>query len=222
MILSRRSLAAIALLLAAANAAAWHEVLAVAPGFVVNVDNNFVDHCFKDPTTTIGYRCPGAAPGKIQTNIVSVVQDDGVIARYAHLKRGSVPVSIGQRVECGTVVGKVGSSGRSAWSHLHFDMAQLALPQAQHAHKAGVRLYDRLFRVPHPGRGSGNYLSDINPEAKRLAPGFLEPSLRDAKPDERFQYERHGYFVVDRRESTASNPAFNRVVTLRDSWASQK
>lgn len=80
-----------------------------------------------------------------------------------------------------------------------------------HAHEAEVRLYDRLFRSPEP-KG----LEDLNPESVRVVTGQLEPSL--ARPSgEAVQFERHGYFVADRR-----NPLiFNRTVSLRDSWASK-
>ena len=46
----------------------------------------------------------------------------------------------------------------------------------------------------------------------------LEPSLKDAKPEDRFQFERHGYFVADRKDSVTGKPVFNRTVTLRDAW----
>ncbi len=84
---------------------------------------------------------------------------------------------------------------------------------AKHAHAAEVRLYDRLFATPHP-----EGLGDLNPDSKKIVSVRLEPVLRDARPEERFQFERHGYFVADRE-----NPAvFNRTVTLRDSWGSGK
>ncbi|HUL97447.1 MAG TPA: glutamine--tRNA ligase/YqeY domain fusion protein [Usitatibacter sp.] len=85
---------------------------------------------------------------------------------------------------------------------------------AAHAHTCEVRLYDRLFREPQPGAGSHTYLDDINPNAKKVISAYLEPSLKEAKVGERFQFERHGYFVPDGR----SPKAFNRAVTLRDSW----
>src|SRR6185369_1548497 len=87
---------------------------------------------------------------------------------------------------------------------------------------AEVRLYDRLFTTAHPGRESGDYLKDLNPAGKTVVKAFLEPSLREAKAEERFQFERHGYFVVDRRDSKADIPVFIRAVTLRDSWGSAK
>ncbi len=87
---------------------------------------------------------------------------------------------------------------------------------AAHAFETDVRLYDRLFTVANPGKQTGNYLDDLNPEAKKVVRGYLESSLQTAKADYGFQFERHGYFAVDRREH---GPVFNRAVTLRDSWA---
>jgi len=89
---------------------------------------------------------------------------------------------------------------------------------ASHAVAAPVRLYDRLFRVPNPG-ASGNYLDDLNPDARKIVTAQLEPSLAGARPEERFQFERHGYFVADAKDSREGAPVFNRAVTLRDSWA---
>ena len=77
---------------------------------------------------------------------------------------------------------------------------------AAHAHAAEVRLYDRLFKVPDP-----EGVAHLNPDSVRTVNAKLEPSLRGSKAEERFQFERHGYFVADR-------DGFNRTVTLRDSW----
>ncbi len=95
-----------------------------------------------------------------------------------------------------------------------------------HAYQAEVRLYDRLFSVPAPGaRREGDapdlerdFLDDLNPVSKQSITAQLEASLKDAKPEERFQFERHGYFVADRIDSKAGTPVFNRAVTLKDSW----
>ncbi len=97
---------------------------------------------------------------------------------------------------------------------------------AAHAYQAEIRLYDRLFKVAAPGaRREGDapelersFLDDLNPAAKRTIVAQLEPCLREAKPEERFQFERHGYFVVDRVDSKEGTPVFNRTVTLKDSW----
>ena len=64
-----------------------------------------------------------------------------------------------------------------------------------------------------------NWLDDINPSSKKVITAYLEPGLKDAKPEDRFQFERHGYFVADLRDSKPGKPVFNRAVTLRDSWA---
>jgi glutaminyl-tRNA synthetase len=89
---------------------------------------------------------------------------------------------------------------------------------AAHAYECEVRLYDRLFKDPHPGSGDRDFLDDINPNSVTTITAQLEPSLKDAKPEDRFQFERHGYFVADRKDSVAGKPLFNRTVTLRDAW----
>jgi glutaminyl-tRNA synthetase len=89
---------------------------------------------------------------------------------------------------------------------------------AKHACRAEVRLYDRLFAVPQPG-AERDFLKDINPQAKTVVTAWCEPSLKDAKAEEFFQFERHGYFCADRVDSKPGVPVFNRTVTLRDSWA---
>ena len=91
---------------------------------------------------------------------------------------------------------------------------------ATHAYKCEVRLFDRLFKVPYPGRESENFLDDLNPDAKKIITAYLEPALKDARAEECFQFERHGYFVADRIDSAPGKPVFNRAVTLRDSWSS--
>ncbi len=90
---------------------------------------------------------------------------------------------------------------------------------AAHAYTSEVRLYDRLFAVPNPGAGDRDFLLDINPNSKQIIQAQLEPALRNAGPEDRFQFERHGYFVADRLDSKEGLPIFNRTVTLRDSWA---
>ncbi|MFU8877179.1 MAG: glutamine--tRNA ligase/YqeY domain fusion protein, partial [Wenzhouxiangellaceae bacterium] len=91
---------------------------------------------------------------------------------------------------------------------------------AEHAVAAEVRLYDRLFSVPHPAGEKGQDFTEfLNPESLIIADqARLEPSLAEAGPDEHFQFERTGYFVPD-PDSRPDRPVFNRAVTLRDSWA---
>jgi glutaminyl-tRNA synthetase len=90
---------------------------------------------------------------------------------------------------------------------------------AAHAYECEVRLYERLFVEPHPGTGTHTFLDDLNKNAKRVIRAYLEASLKDAKAEERFQFERHGYFVADKRGGSSGAKAFNRTVTLRDSWS---
>ena len=96
-----------------------------------------------------------------------------------------------------------------------------------HGFDVEVRLYDRLFAHANPGgRREGDaddverdFLDDLNPGSKRTLRAWVEPALRDAQPEDRFQFERHGYFVADRIDSTIDAPVFNRTVTLKDSWS---
>jgi glutaminyl-tRNA synthetase len=89
---------------------------------------------------------------------------------------------------------------------------------AAHAYEAKIRMYDRLFKEAHPGAGDRDYLDDINPNSITSITAQLELSLKDAQPAEGFQFERHGYFVADRKDSEAGKPVFNRIVTLKDTW----
>jgi glutaminyl-tRNA synthetase len=89
---------------------------------------------------------------------------------------------------------------------------------AAHAVHAEVRLYDRLFKDPHPDASGKDFKQALNPNAKVVIHAYLEPGAEQAKPEERFQFERHGYFVADSVDSTPGRPVFNRIVTLKDSW----
>ena len=89
---------------------------------------------------------------------------------------------------------------------------------AAHAYECEVRLYDRLFKEAHPGADDRDFLNDLNPNSVKVITAQLELSLKDAKPEDSFQFERHGYFVADKKDSVAGKPVFNRTVTLRDAW----
>jgi len=91
---------------------------------------------------------------------------------------------------------------------------------AEHAISAEVRMYDRLFKVPHPGGDKdADFLQYLNPESLEVLPAArLEPGLESAQPGEHFQFERLGYFVPD-IDGSPEQPVFNRAVTLRDTWA---
>jgi len=90
---------------------------------------------------------------------------------------------------------------------------------ALHAVAAEVRIYDRLFLDPNPDAGDKNFLDALNPNAKRVTQAFVEPGLLNVAPEDRVQFERHGYFVADRYDSAPGKPVFNRIVSLKDSWA---
>jgi len=97
--------------------------------------------------------------------------------------------------------------------------ATLHWVSASHSIEAEVRLYDHLFTKPVPGGESGDFKADLNPQSLELLKScFVEPCLANAKTGDRFQFERMGYFCVD-RDSTKEKPVFNRTVTLRDTWA---
>src|SRR6266436_4169833 len=91
---------------------------------------------------------------------------------------------------------------------------------APHAIDAEVRLYDRFFTVPEPD-ASGDFKSFINPNSLEVVNAKCEPALADARPEERYQFERLGYFALD-PDSTREKQIWNRTVTLRDTWAKQR
>ena len=83
---------------------------------------------------------------------------------------------------------------------------------------AEVRLYDRLFVEAHPEAGGKDFIENLNPNSLKVLKAVVEPSLATAKADDKFQFERHGYFVADRVDHTAGSPVFNLAVGLKDSW----
>jgi glutaminyl-tRNA synthetase len=90
---------------------------------------------------------------------------------------------------------------------------------AAHALDAEVRLYDRLFTVPEPDAG-GDFKQFLNPHSLEVVTAKCEPGLKDARPDIRYQYERLGYFALD-KDSAPGKPIFNRTITLKDAWAKE-
>jgi glutaminyl-tRNA synthetase len=84
--------------------------------------------------------------------------------------------------------------------------------------KAEVRLYDRLFSDPQPDAGGKDFLEALNPHSLQVVQAYVEPSLLQAAPDQKFQFERLGYFVADRVDHSATHLVFNRAVGLKDNW----
>jgi len=90
---------------------------------------------------------------------------------------------------------------------------------ARHAVDAEVRLYDRLFTVPEPD-SEGDFKTKLNPHSFETVRAKCEPALKDASPELRYQFERLGYFTVD-KDTTPQNPILNRTITLKDTWAKE-
>jgi glutaminyl-tRNA synthetase len=84
---------------------------------------------------------------------------------------------------------------------------------------AEVRMYDRLFTEAQPDAGGKDFIEGLNPNSLKVVTAFVEPSLASAKADDKFQFERHGYFVADRVDHVQGvKPVFNLAVGLKDSW----
>ena len=120
-------------------------------------------------------------------------------------------------LRCSYDPGTLGANpeGRKVRGVIHWVSATLGL-------KAEVRLYDRLFSHPAPDSDKtvDSFIDHLNPDSLHtLTHAMVEPSLSSAEPGQRFQFEREGYFCIDNLESHSGGLAFNRTVTLRDSWA---
>ena len=81
-----------------------------------------------------------------------------------------------------------------------------------------VRLYDRLFTVPEPDGQEQDFKTFLNPHSLEQGTAFAEPAVAEAKPGEKFQFERVAYFIADAFDSRPGTPVFNRTVTLKDTW----
>lgn len=101
--------------------------------------------------------------------------------------------------------------GRKVKSTIHW-------VSANHAKQAEIRMYDRLFSKENPEEGEEGFLNCLNPNSLEVLSGFVEPSLDSAQVGSRFQFERLGYFCVD-KDSTKEKSVFNLTVNLKDAWA---
>ncbi len=152
------------------------------------------------------------------------VPADGTPAKPVRLRYGYVivPTSF-EKDESGRVTavhaeylpetrsGTEGSMSVKTKATIHWLDAKTAVP-------AEVRVYDRLFNVPHPDEGEGSFLDRLTPDSKKVLSSFVEPAAAAAASDDKFQFERNGYFVADREDHTAEKPVFNLAVGLKDSW----
>jgi len=101
--------------------------------------------------------------------------------------------------------------GRKVKSTIHW-------VSAAHAVDFEARVYDQLFLAESPDEEGQDFTENLNPKSLEVRTGKIEPSVRNAKPGDRYQFERVGYFCMD-RDSTPEHPVFNRTVQLRDTWA---
>ena len=113
-----------------------------------------------------------------------------------------------------TKTGSAGADSVKTKAAIHWLDAASAVP-------AEFRLYDRLFTVAQPD-AQNNFLDVLNHDSKKTYQGYVEPALAEAAPDTRFQVERTGYFVTDRKDHSAQRPVLNLAVGLRDSWGKQQ
>ena len=152
------------------------------------------------------------------------VPADGTPAKPVRLRYGYVivPTSF-EKDESGRVTavhaeylpetrsGSEGSMSVKTKATIHWLDAKTAVP-------AEIRVYDRLFNVPHPDEGEGSFLDRLTPDSKTVLSSYVEPAAAAAARDDKFQFERNGYFVADREDHTAEKPVFNLAVGLKDSW----
>ncbi|HMW19921.1 MAG TPA: glutamine--tRNA ligase/YqeY domain fusion protein [Nitrosomonas sp.] len=110
-----------------------------------------------------------------------------------------------------TKSGTPGADARKVKGNIHW-------LSSKYARSAEIRLYDRLFTQPYPDAGEQDFKTYLNPDSKKIAMAYLEPSLFEVQPEQIFQFERHGYFIADRVDTSPGKPVFNRAVTLRDTW----
>ena len=110
-------------------------------------------------------------------------------------------------------------SGRGSEASLRKVKGTLHWVSAAHALPVEVRLYDRLFTEASPDTDKEkDFMEFVNPDSLKVITGYAEPSIKDSQPEDKFQFQRLGYFVVD-KDATSENLVFNRTVALRDSWA---
>lgn len=111
--------------------------------------------------------------------------------------------------------GTEGSNNYKVKGNIHWLSDASAIP-------CEIRVYDRLFNDPHPDAGGKDFLAALNPDSKHTSQGFVESGLANTAPETHFQFERHGYFVTDQKDSQPGALVFNRIVSLKDGWTAKK
>ncbi|MCL9675926.1 glutamine--tRNA ligase/YqeY domain fusion protein [Acinetobacter sp. ACZLY 512] len=145
--------------------------------------------------------------GEVRLRHAYVIKCDEVIkdasGEVIELKCSIDPDTLGKNPE-----------GRKVKGVIHWVSATKGLP-------AEVRIYDRLFTEADPETGD-DFLENLNPESLKVMQAYIEPALAEAAPEQRFQFEREGYFVADRYDHTPEKPVFNRILDLKDSFKPEK
>jgi len=153
---------------------------------------------------------PGGTPGQpVRLRYGYVIRATGVVKNSA----GEV-VEVHAEYLPETKSGTPGANSVKTKAAIHWLPVADSIP-------AEVRVFDRLFTEAQPD-AAGDFLSVINRDSKHVLRAVVEPSLAQARPDEKFQFERNGYFVADLRDHTPERPVFNLAVSLRDSWSAGK
>ena len=111
--------------------------------------------------------------------------------------------------------GTEGSNNYKVKGNIHWLSDASAIP-------CEIRVYDRLFNDPHPDAGGKDFLQALNANSKHISQGFVESGLTNTAPETHFQFERHGYFVTDQKDSQPGALVFNRIVSLKDGWTAKK
>ena len=141
--------------------------------------------------------------GEVRLRHAYVIKCDEVIkdanGEVVELKCSIDPETLGKNPE-----------GRKVKGVVHGESASKGVP-------AEVRIYDRLFTESDPETGD-DFLANLNPESLKVVQAVIEPALAQAKPEDRFQFEREGYFVADQYDHTSDKPVFNRILDLKDSF----
>lgn len=129
-----------------------------------------------------------------------VIKDDA--GQVTELRCSIDPETLGKNPE-----------GRKVKGVIHWVSAECGIP-------AEVRMYDRLFALQDPEQGE-DFLANLNPDSFQVVQAIIEPALATAQPEQRFQFEREGYFVADRHDHEPGHPVFNRILDLKDSYKPQ-
>jgi glutaminyl-tRNA synthetase len=165
----------------------------------------YIDRSDFEEVPPAGYKrlIPG---GEVRLRGAYVIRCDEVIKNAA----GDV---VELRASCDLATLGANPEGRKVKGVIHW-------VSAEHSAEVEVRLYDRLFNQENPDSAEGDYRDNLNPASLTVLQGCrAEPSLMQAQPEDRFQFEREGYFCADRFDSKPGAPIFNLTIGLRDTWA---